>query len=158
MLFEQYSPFFSLPFSLLLFNFLFLIGRTLPREEGQAGLLLLLSPLLSRSWKTTKKFIGNSEWTLRVFEVREKTRCRIFRKYNSVNFRRKFEVKSRLIWKMGSRKRFLRFPELKSRVIPPISLHAGNGKCLSDEINSRCTNMGDVYELGISKFGLAMFN
>lgn len=158
LLFEQYSPFFSLPFSLLLFNFLFLIGRTLPREEGQAGLLLLLSPLLSRSWKTTKKFIGNSEWTLRIFEVREKTRCRIFRKYNSVNFRRKFEVKSRLIWKMGSRKRFLRFPELKSRVIPPISLHAGNGKCLSDEINSRCTNMGDVYELGISKFGLAMFN
>lgn len=123
MLFEQYSPFFSLPFSLLLFNFLFLIGRTLPREEGQAGLLLLLSPLLSRSWKTTKKFIGNSEWTLRVFvsrRGRKKTRCRIFRKYNSVNFRRKFEVKSRLIWKMGSRKRFLRFPELKSRVIPSI--------------------------------------
>lgn len=154
MLFEQYSPFFSLPFSLLLFNFLFLIGRTLPREEGQAGLLLLLSPLLSRSWKTTKKFIGNSKWTLRIFEVREKTRCRIFRKYNSVNFRRKFEVKSRLIWKMGSRKRFLRFPELKSRVIPPIF------RCMQemDEINSRCTNMGDVYELGISKFGLAMFN
>lgn len=39
-----------------------------------------------------------------------------------------------------------------------LSLHAGNGKCLWDEINSRCTNMGDVYELGISKFGLAMFN
>lgn len=61
---DQLTAFLFL-FLLLLFlsNFLFLIARTLPRcEEGQASLLLLLLLLLllSRSWKTTKKFIGNS--------------------------------------------------------------------------------------------------
>lgn len=86
---DQLTAFlFLFPPLLLLSNFLFLIARTLPRcEEGQASLLLLLLLLLllSRSWKTTKKFIGIPFFLIDLSVQRKVRIVEFFCKYNKIN-------------------------------------------------------------------------